>query len=102
MVWTARLGCCFEKHKNYSSLLVLKLLALMFKSVAQSKIAVPLMQMDMLHLFPQVLNGLKHACSILVTSVPKETKASFSLQDPCEVHTHHVFWSPVDFPILDG
>jgi hypothetical protein len=96
------LGCCFEKHKNYSSLLVLKLLALMFKSVAQSKIAVALMQMDMLHLFPQVLNGLKHACSILVTSVPKETKASFSLQDPCEVHTHHVFWSPIDFPILDG
>ncbi|CAM6032532.1 unnamed protein product [Sphagnum compactum] len=32
-----------------------------------------------------VLNALKHACSILVTSVPKETKASFSLQDPCEV-----------------
>ncbi|CAM6037456.1 unnamed protein product [Sphagnum compactum] len=33
----------------------------------------------------KVLKDLKHGCGILVTSVPKETKASFSLRDPHEV-----------------
>lgn len=33
----------------------------------------------------QVLNDMKHACSILVTSVPKNTKATLSLREPAEV-----------------
>ncbi|CAK9862110.1 unnamed protein product [Sphagnum jensenii] len=33
----------------------------------------------------KVLKDSKHGCGILVTSVPKETKASFSLRDPHEV-----------------
>jgi len=33
----------------------------------------------------RVLNDMKHACSILVTSVPKNTKATLSLREPAEV-----------------
>uniref|UniRef100_A0A7I4DKB1 Trehalose 6-phosphate phosphatase n=1 Tax=Physcomitrium patens TaxID=3218 RepID=A0A7I4DKB1_PHYPA len=33
----------------------------------------------------KLLNGMKHSCSILVTSVPKSTTASLSLRDPSEV-----------------
>lgn len=35
--------------------------------------------------YGQVLNDMKHACSILVTSVPKNTKATLSLREPAEV-----------------
>ncbi len=42
--------------------------------------------------FLQVLKNLKHGCGILVTSVPKETKASFSLRDPHEVKS----FAPMD------
>ncbi|KAG0591229.1 hypothetical protein M758_1G156100 [Ceratodon purpureus] len=33
----------------------------------------------------QLLNGMKHACSILVSNSPKSTKASLSLREPAEV-----------------
>ncbi|CAK9279074.1 unnamed protein product [Sphagnum jensenii] len=53
----------------------------------------------------KVLNGLNHGCSILVTSVPKETKASFSLRDPCEVMgflRHLVIWKEQDLEVHTG
>nr|ABO61745.1 trehalose-phosphatase 1 [Physcomitrium patens] len=33
----------------------------------------------------KLLNGMKHGCSILVSSIPKSTKATLSLREPSEV-----------------
>jgi len=33
----------------------------------------------------QLLDGMKHSCGILVSTVPKSTKANLSLRDPSEV-----------------
>ncbi|XP_024371170.1 probable trehalose-phosphate phosphatase C [Physcomitrium patens] len=33
----------------------------------------------------KLLNGMKHGCSILVSSIPKSTKAALSLREPSEV-----------------
>jgi len=48
----------------------------------------------------QLLNTMKHSCSILVSSVPKSTKANLSLRDPSEVQeflrrlVHWKKWGP--------
>lgn len=48
----------------------------------------------------QLLNTMKHSCSILVSTVPKSTKANLSLRDPSEVQeflrrlVHWKKWGP--------
>lgn len=33
----------------------------------------------------QMVNGMKHGCSILVSTAPKSTSAAYSIRDPSEV-----------------
>jgi trehalose 6-phosphate phosphatase len=48
----------------------------------------------------QLLDGMKHSCGILVSTVPKSTKANLSLRDPSEVQeflrrlVHWKKWGP--------